>query len=171
MNLNDTEHALWRPLYQSLRALEYGTALTYDQLNELAGCDVRESRGRLLRADKELKAKDQRTLVNDRGVGYHVALPSEHLPQAQKRQQRANRQLRKGLTTTRAAARGRLTQQERTDLENYEMRLSRLEQVTRKNTRDIQQSRIEFKGANAALQEQIDQLKADVVRVREEVSP
>ncbi len=144
----------------------YGTQYTYDELDQLADSSIKTNRYIIARTDTELKANDQRTLVNDWGHGYHIANPNEHIVQAQKRQRRARRQILRAQTTIQATNLSKLTKEEKAKLESYGMRLAALEQQTRLNSRDIARNDREFKGVSASLQEQIDKLTQQVEQIR-----
>lgn len=83
--LPDTFTARWRPLYDALRDVEYGTSFTYAELSRMAGLgkgeSIRENQHRwlVLRTRKEMLRHDRRFLANLRTVGYRIVHPEEHL--------------------------------------------------------------------------------------------
>lgn len=111
-------------LYNELSKAEYGTAYSYHQIAQLIGFDVRQKRAIILAVQKMLEAGASRSLRNDRGLGYSVTKPGEHIGLADKRHKRAKKQLRRARSIIHATDKSALTPADRARIDNIEMILS-----------------------------------------------
>lgn len=114
------EGAEWRQLYRFLASLDRGELATYERLSQVLGRDFRKSRHPLERAVLELQARDGRTVVNVRRVGYRIARPEEHLTLARLHTERAERQLGQAGRVVQAAERRALSPAQRVRLDQLE---------------------------------------------------
>lgn len=91
------EQARWKTLYARLLTMSVGDTLTYAQMAELLDLHPRNDRHTLQmsmrRAAKEYLEEHSRAVEADRGVGYVVVEPGEHLRLAKKHGTRARVQL------------------------------------------------------------------------------
>jgi hypothetical protein len=115
-------------LYNHAKALPFGELISYAEIMELTDT---EQRWPVYRAQRLLEKNDSRTLVCERGVGYRVALPTEHRVLTEKCRRRSYRQLSKARSKARSADRSRLTADEARWFDETELRLSQVEALTR----------------------------------------
>lgn len=85
--------------YDILKSISPGTTLNYSQLYSMTGFDFQgKSRGYLIRAINRCMLKnDQKMLINERSIGYKVALPNEQVSHGKFRKVRAGRQVKFGM--------------------------------------------------------------------------
>lgn len=121
------EQALWKPLYEAARTMDYGALLTYEQLSKIVGRDILHDRAPIYRAMKELERHDSRTLVCEMTIGYRIANPGEHYELAQKHRKRSYRQITKSRRRILSAPRDRLPEDEVRRLDEMDIRLSQHE--------------------------------------------
>lgn len=126
-----SDKAIWADLYALLRQRDYGTLITYAEIADLTGRDARIERGPIYRAMKELERNDKRTLICERNVGYRIALPAEHRPQADRHRRRSYRQIVRARRRIASAPRDLLTADERGLLDEMDLRLSQHEMALR----------------------------------------
>lgn len=62
----------WRPLYEYLRVLTPGTLVLWADAEVVAQSPLKKSRGRLVRAKKELEEQDSRTITGHCPQGFYV---------------------------------------------------------------------------------------------------
>ena len=85
-------------VYDAVCDVFIGTTLTYEQLHNMTGLDIEgKDRETVYGANKWLLKNDNKMLVNNRKVGYVMALPTDQLKHAATRKTRARRQLSKGM--------------------------------------------------------------------------
>jgi fructose-1-phosphate kinase PfkB-like protein len=65
-------------LEQALAEQEYGTTISFDELNEMAGLDVRQYRSVLEAVKRSLMRHHNRVLINLRGRGYQIAQQNQY---------------------------------------------------------------------------------------------
>jgi hypothetical protein len=90
-----------RPIVQSLetavRALDVGATITFEELNRIAGIDLREPRNRyLIGLMRDTLLKAGTVLVSVRNVGYQIASPTNKLEENQSRRKRAMNAVKTG---------------------------------------------------------------------------
>lgn len=108
----------WKLILDVLVPLEVDEAVTFEQLNAVAGIDVRTSRGDLYRAVQELESGHRRTMESVRNVGYRVVAANEHGRLAKKHHKRSRRQIDKAIRKTDSSDRSKLTEAERRELDS-----------------------------------------------------
>lgn len=118
------ERAEWRMLYDEFRKHSPGQVITYQQLSQVLGRDIRASRAPVQRAMKELENADHRTLICERGTGYRIAAATEHEHLARVHSRRSRRQLGKAVAKARSADRGELTPEQARRLDDLQAHLS-----------------------------------------------
>jgi hypothetical protein len=119
--------SLYRPfdrLVEAVKGQPYDTSFTYEELSEIMDIDPR-GRGRSVidRVSNWLLEHENKMLVNDRKKGYHIAHPREHAEEAEKKRQKAGRQIRKGIVITVHVDASELNGAERVYLEGIQMKL------------------------------------------------
>lgn len=138
----------WRPLYDAFKAAKVDTVFTYDELTAIGGFDVVDDRSPIYQAMKNLERNDQRTIKNERGVGYRVARADEHYDEAIKHRRKGKRQLTRAERKAASADRSKLSSaaSQRLDalqaqlgkqaamLVNHENRIRAVERASTKNS-------------------------------------
>jgi Holliday junction resolvasome RuvABC DNA-binding subunit len=89
--------AEWRMVYDKMKVLRPDEVMTTGQIEEALGRPLGQNRSPVYRAIKEMERNHQRTLATVRGVGYRVALASEHFGLVIHHSDRARTQLRRGV--------------------------------------------------------------------------
>jgi hypothetical protein len=130
--------ARWRSVYQLASGQPVGTLITYEQLDEATGSDVRAHRDPIFKASRVLEREDRRTLVVEKNRGYRIAAANEHEGLARKRQRRAWRQAKTGLSILRGTRRDELDSDAVRRLDQYENTLSSHEDMLRRLGRRVQ---------------------------------
>lgn len=119
-----------RKLLALFRDADYGTMFPYAEILEATECDVMGSdRSRIYTVNRRLELDHDRTLLNVRGQGYKVALPSEHVGSMQVRRERAGKQVALARRTGSAAPVALLDDDDRRTLVNIVGHLGRIEQA------------------------------------------
>lgn len=135
------EVARWVLVYENLRDLEPGTVVTYAELSEWAGVDIRYDRSPVERAKKELLEKEQRGLTNEREVGYRVMHASEHGMEARTQTKKADRRIRHAINLLENADRNQLSTQQGQLYDAHAGALQAVHDMTRRLSR--RQDRLE----------------------------
>jgi hypothetical protein len=142
--------ARWVLIYEGLRDLDPDTVVTYEELSEWAGINIRLDRSPVRRAEKELLDKHQRALTNEREVGYRVMHASEHGGAARYQTKKANRRIRTAIDLLTKADRNELTPQQGQVYDAQAGALQAVSDITRRLSR--RQDRLE-EGLKAARKE------------------
>lgn len=122
--------------------LDYGDLARYGQILQATKCDVMDTdRSRVYSVVRRLENEHERTLLNERGVGYRVARPAEHLASMGIRKGRASRQIELAQKTGRATAVSLLDDDESRRLSDAMNHLSRISQAVAHH--DVRLDRIE----------------------------
>lgn len=109
---------------------DYGTVFTYAAILAETECDLTgPDRSRIYTVIRRLELDHERTLMNVRGSGYKVALPSEHVASMQVRRERAGQQVALARRTGSATSVARLGSDDRVALVNIVSHLGRIEQA------------------------------------------
>lgn len=96
--VRDDGKPYWRVAYELFRGRPYGDLVTYDQLADALGIDIRTNRHPVYRADQELRDSDQRALVAVPRQGYRVLHPTENEAVAQGQRRKSHRAMRKSVS-------------------------------------------------------------------------
>lgn len=120
--------AEWRLLYDEVAKLRPDEVFTIEQAEEALGRPLGQNRSPVYRATLELERNHRRTLATVRGVGYRVALPSEHLGLGLAHSDRARTAMKRGVERAEAADRKGLTPSQARRLEEFEAHASRVVQ-------------------------------------------
>lgn len=84
----------WRLIFDRLLdGADFGTVITYDQLDDVLGRPFLDNRSPIYRARQHLGEMRSRWIEAQPGVGYRVIEAAEHMDAAQQRKRRAKRQL------------------------------------------------------------------------------
>lgn len=108
----------WKMILDVITPLEVDEAVTFDQLNDAAGIDVREVRGDLYRAIQTLESDHHRTMESVRTVGYRVVAANEHGRLAKKHHKKSRRQIDKAIRKADSSDRSKLTEVERREIDS-----------------------------------------------------
>lgn len=152
--------ALWQPLYNAAAQAEYGDVLTFADIEQIVGRDIRADRYPVREAMRHLERDAHRTLTAVRGVGYRVANPAEHLTLAKQHQKRARRQTKRALAKTSSADRAGLTGDERHQLDALELNLQRQAEFLGRLSRRVERVEIEQIGAVVVSEHHENRIKA-----------
>jgi hypothetical protein len=87
------DRARWVTVYEQLVELRTGDVVTYAQLSEWLGYDVREDRSPYYQAKKKLLELDHRTLKNKQGIGYEIVDAESHVGISRDHSRKAAKQL------------------------------------------------------------------------------
>jgi hypothetical protein len=93
----DDIRAAKKALFEVLGAATYGQFFSYDELSNIMGLDSRTYRSLILWVGKRLEREANRALDCERGLGYRIALPNEHVDLSQRREKRGHKQLRRAV--------------------------------------------------------------------------
>jgi hypothetical protein len=174
------EVARWVPVYERLKNMAIGEIITYEELSELAGVNIRRDRSPFVRAAEELLSKNQRLMKNLLDEGYAVAHPSEQSEVARNQTRKANRRLKTAIKILSNTDNNHLTPQQRRHSEAYldalsaqsdmMRRLSRRQDRLEKGLKDARQEtramRRETKETTAELAERLERLEALANRLK-----
>lgn len=168
------EVARWVPIYNRLKDMDIGEEITYEELSELAGVNVRHDRSPFTRAEKELLEKNQRATTNVRDSGYRIAHPSENSALAKEKARKAGRQLTMAKTLLDNTDRNHLTPAQQRFNENMAAAIAGTQDMVRRISRrqDRQEEalktvRRETKEATAELSERLARLEKRLLDVPE----
>lgn len=93
----DGVEARWKKVYHVLKGMKTGDILTYELLGEMfPGLERHSLQSVIRRAAKEFLQENNRGLRNQRGAGYRVIDPAEHVEVARWHQERSVKSLRRG---------------------------------------------------------------------------
>jgi len=96
-------HPKTKKLLELFATAPYGTTFTYAEILQATDCDLMEGdRQRIYTVLRRLERDHQRTLLNQRGTGYKVADPTEHVSSMLVRKGRAGRQIQLAQRTSSA---------------------------------------------------------------------
>ena len=136
----------WRMIYDELLVnADFGTVVTYDQLDAALGRTFIENRSPLYRARQHLGEMRRRWMEAVPKVGYRVIQANEHMKSAQARKNRAKTQLRRMVDIATYTDLSRLQPNELQEFDaqsrinmalasvaiHHERRLNRIEQILR----------------------------------------
>lgn len=137
--------AEWRTLYEAMVKLKRDEVFTVERIEELLGRPLGQNRSPIYRAIKELETNDHRTLATVRGVGYRVALPTEHLDLSLSHSARARKQLKRGLQRASSTDLSGLTPSVAARLEAFEATTSRLVEFLGHMSKTVDEQSIKLK--------------------------
>lgn len=132
------EEARWRSVYTLATGKPVDTVLTYEQLDEATGSDIRAHRDPVMKASRVLEREQRRTLVVVRNQGYRIAAANEHEGLARKRNRRAGRQLKTGLSILRGTRRDELSPDAAKRIDALELTYSAHADMLRRLERRVQ---------------------------------
>lgn len=134
----------WKIIYDELLAgAEFGTIISYEQLDHVLGREFITNRSPMYRARRHLGEMRQRWMEPVNKAGYRVIEAREHMDAAQQRKRRAKRQLQTMVDIATYTDLGRLTPEELVAFDSqskinqalaavalhHERRLRRIEQI------------------------------------------
>lgn len=107
-------------VYERISPMEIGDVLTYPELEELLGRNVRAGRAPVYRAVQRLQREKKRTLVCVTNVGYRMIHAREHEELARSYHRKSQRQMRHSLNVAQSADRRLLNPEERERIDRLE---------------------------------------------------
>lgn len=116
---NTYPHPEWKRLFEKIGNIiqegNHEKTFTYKELNELAGINIKSSRGRqqFERFNKECRSVLNVHWENERNVGYRIVEASEHAKCAVKRAKKARKQMKKGKYILEATQLEKLTEEQK----------------------------------------------------------
>jgi hypothetical protein len=117
---------------------DYGDSFTYGEILQATGCDLMEAdRQRTYTVVRRLERDHEKTLLNQRGVGYKVANPNEHVSSMMVRKGRAGKQIQLARRTGSATPVGMLSPAEVTTWVDAQAWMGRAEQIIAHHDRRI----------------------------------
>jgi len=147
-------------LYELFASRDYGSLISYDELTDALGRDLRAGqRGPVYAARVRLEKNDDKTLALERCVGYRIARPDEHVGLAQGRRKRARKQLSRGLLTLRSTPRDRLDAESLARLDEIEGRMADLEYMARNDRRRVEKTVRRIEKTETSVADLISMLK------------
>ena len=146
------EKAEWLMVFDELlKDADFGTIVTYEELDELLERRFVDNRAPLYRARAELGDTRKRWLEAVPGVGYRVIEANEHVRIARQHKRKAQRQMTTMVKVAQVTDLSRLTPTELADFESqskvnwllysalvhHERRITRIEELLRDEGKDI----------------------------------
>jgi len=118
----------WKEIHKKLKDLDYGTFISYEQLNDMlfSDEDIRDKRHIIDRVDKELLTKNNKKLECVREKGYRIIHPNEHFDVLQERIKKARRNVAKGELVVAYTNTEELTTKEKAKLEQAQIKTAHL---------------------------------------------
>jgi len=113
------EKAYWKMLYDSIVDRALGDLVTYDEIGEVIGKDISNSRNYIYRANKELMAKNNRMLEVVPTTGYRVVEGIEMYKGAETHKTRSKRQIKQSTFIATHIDTAVLTTDQKTTLNNF----------------------------------------------------
>lgn len=110
-------------LFAVMSVAPYGETFSYQRITDIIGANSNIYRHIILQVQKRLEKKATRTLKNDWGRGYAIALPTEHINLAGKKHGRARKQLGRARSIIKATDKSQLNVTELKRLDDIEMNL------------------------------------------------
>ncbi len=154
------EKPQWEYLYDLLVTKQVNEVITYEDLSDAVGFNVRANRGPIYQAQRHLERSNHRTIGVVKGVGYRIVDAAEHEGLARGHQNRGRRQIKKALDKIVYVDRGRLTPALVKRFDAIQMTLNRQEELIRRN--DIRLANVEkaITETRAATKQTSEQLAA-----------
>ncbi len=144
-------------LYSEMAKAEYGASFSYKAIGDIIGFDVRKKRYIILTVQKMLETNVQRTLRNDRGIGYSIARPDEHIGLAGKRHKRAKKQLRRAQSVILSTDKSALTPQDQMRIDAIEQNLRAQADAIRHLERGQKALQVQHIALSQSLENKIEQ--------------
>lgn len=145
-----------KKLLELFIAAPYGATFTYAEILHKTGCDLMErDRQRIYTVIRHLERSHQKTLLNQRGLGYKVAQPNQHVDSMMIRKGRASRQVALARRTGAATPIDLLSSDEVRTWADAQAWMSRAEQMLLHHNRRIEQlearmNRVDPDGSNTS---------------------
>lgn len=146
MNMNIHPHPEWRRLLESTEELAVpGRFFSFEELSELAGIDIRTSRGRsqLVKFRKHLLVERELWLENDLNKGYRIVEAKEHHRCAIGQLRRARRRIRMSAAIVSHTRLADLTDEQRKANADILVRLARIESSVRETQTEVRKLVVE----------------------------
>jgi hypothetical protein len=152
--------AEWRLVYDIIRKRDPDEPVTIEELEEALSRPLGQNRSPVYRAIRELEENDSRTLSTVRGVGYRVALASEHLGLALNHSSRSRRQMRRGIQRSESADRRALDPSQAARMEAFEAHASRVVEFLSHMSRKVDQHGSRLENLEGAKEETSGRIEA-----------
>lgn len=175
------DHARWIAIYDRLVTVEVGETVSYQQLLEWAGYDVREDRSPFYRAQQELLHVHKRALKNRRGIGYEIVDAAGHEGIAKGHGKKARRQAGKAKAviantdlndlTPEVAARFQTLETQFAGVEGMLRRIARTQEQQGRAIENLRETSRQTKATTAELAERVERLERAQALLPDESKP
>lgn len=122
----------WEIVYDLLVTRDIGDIVTYDELTEALGYDIRDNRKALYKAARVWGEDCKRALAPVVNTGYRVVEPAEHERLARQHHLKSRRALRRGRSVIRNADRSLLSAEEVERFDRLEQSIARHSDLIRR---------------------------------------
>lgn len=122
----------WQTIYDLLASKPHGGIVTYAELSEAIGKDIRLGRSAIYKAHNELLKRNMRAIEVVTNVGYRVVESNEQDRLAKGQHKKARRRIKQGVRLIHHANRSRLTPEERTRFDAMELTMSQHSEAIRR---------------------------------------
>ena len=130
------EVAEWRMLYDLFKEKDYNEVIEYREMDEALRRPFRDNRSPFDRMKKEMQDLETKTLTNVREVGYRIILPPEHAKLGIFRIEQARDRLKKGIGEVKSANPTMMSDEEKNDNVEVEVRLRVMHADTKATVRE-----------------------------------
>ena len=130
------EVAEWRMLYDMFKEKDYNEVIEYREMDKALGRPFRDNRSPFDRMKKEMQDLETKTLTNVRGVGYRIILPPEHAKLGIFHIEQARDRLKKGIGEVKSANPTMMSDEEKNDNVEVEVRLRVMHADTKATVRE-----------------------------------
>jgi len=124
----DGSEPKWAKVHRLLAAAEVDQTVTYTELSDAVGSDIRSNRNPVYRATRELEDTASRTVEAVPNIGYRIVRADEHERLAKSKHRSSRRMLHKARRKITSADRAELSEVDQQRIDNYGDRLAALEQ-------------------------------------------
>lgn len=164
------------PLYRIYEQLPDDGIITFDQIQEQTGDDVRgEDRWLHYHAANRLLRDNKRAMVSVRGQGYQKLDPDKHEVKVHEHWHRGKRQTDRALVVIKNADFASMSLTERNRLQNLEARVKSLSQSQKRVFKDLDRKATdmvdEVRSGNTEMREEINALRDLVNKLVEDKNP
>jgi hypothetical protein len=122
----------WKKLYDLIHDRPFGAVVSYVEIDKALNGMYKNSRQPIYKCCKTMELNDFKTLVNERGKGYRVAKPLEHIELGKGRVLRSSRQLFKGKRVLNATDTTHLSVDDKQALRDTQARLASILEAANK---------------------------------------
>jgi uncharacterized membrane protein YccC len=159
--------AEWQLIYDTIKPLQIGDVITYDELTEALGRDFRTARGPFHKANRELLTDEKRGLLNLRNVGYRVVTAEEHEGAAKAQHRFAKRRLRQSKHWLKNTDRSDLTPEVAARFDRLESTLDRQIDFTRRLDQRVARVEKALEASRSEAQDHTEEISKRLVKLTE----